>query len=97
MENFSYLEPFLPPRGVPSALALSLISQPSLTGSSKLLYRVTVILRRTAIRSARGGWVLNIPENTWPAVKGATMNNEAVVGKHPWGFACYRRPVSRVR
>src|SRR5579863_9828922 len=49
-------------------------------------YRVMVMLRRTAIRSESGGCVLNSPENTCPALNGATMNNEAVAGGTSMGI-----------
>src|ERR1700722_6070801 len=48
--------------------------------------RVIVMFRSTAIRSERGGWVLNIPERTCPAVKGATINREAVAGETSIGI-----------
>jgi hypothetical protein len=44
------------------------------------------MLRKTAIRSERGGCVLKRPENTWPALKGATMNKEAVAGGTSMGI-----------
>ena len=40
-----------------------------------------VIFCSTAMRSARGGWVLNRPERICPALKGATMKSEAVAGE----------------
>jgi len=42
-------------------------------------YRVTVILRNSAMRSASGGWVLNKPERIWRGENGATMQSAAVV------------------
>ena len=49
-------------------------------------YLVTVMPRRTAIRSESGGCVLNNPENTWPALRGATMKSDAVVGDTSMGI-----------
>jgi len=51
------------------------------TISRRFLYRVMVIFLSTAMRSESGGCVLNSPENTCPALSGATMNNDAVVGE----------------
>ena len=56
-------------------------SLPLMDRCAKVTYRVIVILRSTAIRSERGGCVLKSPENTCPALRGATMNSDAVVGE----------------
>jgi hypothetical protein len=91
-ENRSKRENFSPRIRILTAAPSFLNARPigethsSLTRCSELVYRVTVMLRRTAIRSEIGGCVLNKPENTWPALKGATMNKEAVAGETSMGI-----------
>src|ERR1700730_9551036 len=78
--NISTWESFLPRR-------LPAVFLPLLVG-----YLVTVMLRRTAIRSASGGCVLNRPVNTCPALNGATMNREAVAGETSIGILLLYAP-----
>ena len=49
------------------------------------------------MRSESGGCVLNKPENTWPAVSGATMNSDAVAGGTSIGIRLLYAPAFPAR
>ena len=51
---------------------------PKFRDSNEVVQRLIVMLRNSAMRSARGGCVLNSPERNWPGANGATIQRAAV-------------------